>query len=66
MNKARLGFAYHNHDFEFTDHSGENGYDIIMRETDPALVKLQMDLYWVMHSSKRVLPNCSACSRGVS
>ena len=23
-----------------------------MQETDPALVKLQMDLYWVMHSSK--------------
>lgn len=24
-----------------------------MKETDPALVKLQIDLYWVMHSSKR-------------
>ena len=52
VNKAGLGFAYHNHDFEFTDYGGENGYNIIMRETDPALVKLQMDLYWVMHSSK--------------
>jgi sugar phosphate isomerase/epimerase len=52
VNKAKLGFAYHNHDFEFTDYGGENGYNIIMRETDPALVKLQMDLYWVMHSSK--------------
>lgn len=52
LNKAALGFAYHNHDFEFTDHAGENGYTIIMKETDPALVKLQMDLYWVMHSSK--------------
>jgi len=52
VNKAGIGFAYHNHDFEFTDHSGENGYTIIMNETDPALVKLQMDLYWVMHSSK--------------
>ena len=52
VNKAGLGFAYHNHDFEFTDHGGENGYNIIMRETDPSLVKLQMDLYWVMHSSK--------------
>lgn len=52
VNKAGLGFAYHNHDFEFTDHGGENGYDIIMRETDPSLVKLQMDLYWILHSSK--------------
>jgi sugar phosphate isomerase/epimerase len=53
VNKAGLGFAYHNHDFEFADHNGKNGYDIIMNETDPALVKLQMDLYWIMHSSKR-------------
>jgi sugar phosphate isomerase/epimerase len=52
VNKANLGFAYHNHDFEFTDHGGKNGYDIIMNETDPALVKLQMDLYWVVRSSK--------------
>lgn len=51
VNKAGLGFAYHNHDFEFKDHDGENGYNIIMRNTDPALVKLQLDLYWVMHSS---------------
>lgn len=52
INKAGLGFAYHHHDFEFTNHDGKNGYDIIMQETDPSLVKLQMDLYWVMHSSK--------------
>ena len=52
VSKAGLGFAYHNHDFEFTDHDGENGYDIILNETDASLVKLQMDLYWVMHSSK--------------
>lgn len=52
VTKAGLGFAYHNHDFEFIDHNGENGYDIIMKNTDPNLVKLQIDLYWVMHSSK--------------
>lgn len=47
-----LGFAYHNHGFEFEDHDGERGFDIIITETDPSLVKLQMDMYWVMHSSK--------------
>lgn len=53
ITKAKLGFAYHNHDFEFVDYgNGENGYSIIMRETDPKLVKLQIDPYWVMHSSK--------------
>ena len=52
ISQAGLGFAYHNHDFEFVDHNGETGYEIIMKETDPKLVKLQIDLYWVMHSSK--------------
>ncbi len=49
---AGLGFAYHNHGFEFEEENGQTGYDIILAETDPELVKLQMDLYWVMHSSK--------------
>lgn len=53
VTNAGLGFAYHNHGFDFEDHKGENGFDIILSETDPALVKLQMDLYWVMHSSKK-------------
>ena len=52
ITKAGLGFAYHNHDFEFIEQNGETGYEIIMRDTDPRLVKLQMDLYWVVHSSK--------------
>ncbi|MDO6820267.1 sugar phosphate isomerase/epimerase [Zobellia sp. 1_MG-2023] len=53
VNSAGLGFAYHNHDFEFTDHNGQTGYHIILKETNPQLVKLQMDMYWVMHSSKK-------------
>lgn len=52
VNDSGLGFAYHNHGFEFIDHNGKNGYDIILSETDPNFVKLQLDLYWVKHSSK--------------
>ncbi|MFC4874406.1 sugar phosphate isomerase/epimerase family protein [Negadavirga shengliensis] len=51
VTEAGLGFAYHNHDFEFIDHDGENGFDTILKETDPELVKLQMDIYWVVRSS---------------
>lgn len=51
VKRSGLGFAYHNHGFEFDDHNGENGFDIITRGTDASLVKLQMDMYWVMHSS---------------
>lgn len=53
VKRAGIGFAYHNHDFEFTEYDGQTGYDIILNETDPEVVKLQIDLYWVMHSSKR-------------
>ena len=49
--KSGLGFAYHNHGFEFEKHNGISGYQIILNETDPAFVKLQLDMYWVMHSS---------------
>jgi sugar phosphate isomerase/epimerase len=52
IKKAGLQLAYHNHDFEFVEHHGQIGYDIILEETDSALVKLQMDLYWIAHGSK--------------
>ncbi len=48
-----MDLSYHNHDFEFTEHDRKIGYDIILKETDVALVKQQMDLYWVMHTSKK-------------
>ncbi len=51
IKKAGLGFAYHNHGFEFEEHNGQNGFEIILNETDPSFVKLQLDMYWVMHSS---------------
>jgi sugar phosphate isomerase/epimerase len=51
--KAGLQFAYHNHGFEFTEQSGRVPYDIVLRETDPKLVKLQLDLYWLAHDSKQ-------------
>lgn len=48
-----LGLAYHNHDFEFTDHQGDIGYDILLKNTEASLVKLQMDMYWMEHAAKK-------------
>lgn len=45
--KAGLKFAYHNHDFEFEKIDGQVPYDLILSETDPEKVKLELDLYWV-------------------
>ena len=46
---AGLSFAYHTHGGEFhrVSPGGETILDTLMRETDPALVCLQMDVYWV-------------------
>lgn len=44
---AGLQFAYHNHDFEFVPTAGQIPYDVLLAETDPALVQLELDLYWI-------------------
>ena len=40
--------AYHNHDFEFEKEGDITKYEILLNNTDPKLVKFQMDLYWVV------------------
>lgn len=47
---AGLQLAYHNHDFEFIDMNGQHGYDILLNNTDASLVKMEMDLYWVVRA----------------
>jgi sugar phosphate isomerase/epimerase len=41
----RLG--YHNHDFEFQEVGGQLIYDILLAELDPALVCMELDIYWI-------------------
>ncbi|QIP17181.1 sugar phosphate isomerase/epimerase [Spirosoma aureum] len=43
---AGIQFAYHNHDFEFKPMGGQLPYDLILKGTDPNLVKMELDLYW--------------------
>ena len=52
VKSAGLGFAYHNHGYEFQNWGGTTGHEILMKITDKNLVKLQMDMYWVVHSGK--------------
>jgi len=44
---AGLQFAYHNHDFEFPKLEGQVPYDVLLSNTDPKLVQLEIDLYWM-------------------
>lgn len=50
--KAGLQFGYHNHDFEFARTDGEMPYDLLLRETDPKLVKMELDLYWITRAGQ--------------
>lgn len=53
LKKAGFGFAYHNHDFEFTTKpGGVTLYDRFLKETDPALVKIELDLYWAKRAGQ--------------
>lgn len=46
--EAGLQFAYHNHDFEFINFDGVMPYDYLLENTDPDLVKMELDLYWIV------------------
>lgn len=49
LKKTGLGFAYHNHDFEFSiKPEGRSLFERLITETDPALVKIELDLFWAI------------------
>lgn len=53
LRDAGLGFAYHNHDFEFTvKPGGVSLYDRLVRDSDPALVKFELDLFWAIKAGE--------------
>lgn len=47
--QAGITFSYHNHDFEFASLDGTTMWDVLIRETDPEMVHLELDLYWVRY-----------------
>jgi sugar phosphate isomerase/epimerase len=42
-----LAFGYHNHHIEFTPVDGVIPFDYLMSNTDPALVKIELDIGWL-------------------
>lgn len=47
-----LAFNYHNHDWEFNDLGGVTGMDILAQETDPALVRFNLDVFWLFYAGQ--------------
>jgi sugar phosphate isomerase/epimerase len=45
--------AYHNHDFEFVPFAtGMTPFDLLLRETDPTDVKVELDVYWAAKAGR--------------
>jgi sugar phosphate isomerase/epimerase len=45
-----ITFCYHNHDFEFAQLNGQYMLDYLLDNTDPALVMLELDVYWASYA----------------
>lgn len=47
-----IQFSYHHHNFEFIRYNGRYALDLLLKETDPELVCLELDTYWVKYSGE--------------
>jgi sugar phosphate isomerase/epimerase len=52
LQKSGLKLGYHNHNFEWKPIGDTTFYDTIIDHTDPKLVAMEMDIYWVVRSGK--------------
>lgn len=50
--KMNIKFGYHNHDYEFEEENGKVLYDVLLENTDPAFVFMELDLGWVIVPGK--------------
>jgi sugar phosphate isomerase/epimerase len=51
--EREMRVGYHNHEWEFAAlEGGRSGFDILLEETDPALVDFELDLFWTTHAGR--------------
>jgi sugar phosphate isomerase/epimerase len=50
--KSGLKLGYHNHNFEWRPVGGTTFYDVLLKNTDPALVHMEMDIFWVVRAGQ--------------
>lgn len=49
LSKQGIKFFYHTHGYEFLPYGNGTLFDLMMAETKPELVRLEMDVYWIVH-----------------
>jgi sugar phosphate isomerase/epimerase len=47
-----MHFFYHTHGYEFQPYGDGTLFDLLMRETVPANVKFEMDIFWIVHAGQ--------------
>jgi sugar phosphate isomerase/epimerase len=47
-----MEFVIHNLDYEFKPQQGSTGWETLMQHTDPRLVKLEFDIYWLVQAGQ--------------
>lgn len=48
--QAGIQFCYHAHFHEFAKVEGTTGYDIMLKNCDPDLMKMEMDIFWATYA----------------
>ena len=52
-NKMGIKLGYHNHNTEFDPlNGGISGYDVLLKETSPKLLHMELDLYWAVRGGQ--------------
>lgn len=46
--------AWHNHDFEFQPIGGVTPFEVLLAETDPALVDFELDFFWAREAGRDI------------
>jgi sugar phosphate isomerase/epimerase len=52
VKKAGMQLGFHNHNYEFKSYGSSTGFAALVRLTDPVLVALEMDCYWITQAGQ--------------
>jgi sugar phosphate isomerase/epimerase len=52
VKKAGMQLGFHNHNYEFKSYGASTGFAALVRLTDPSLVVLEMDCYWMTQAGE--------------
>ncbi|HLJ89762.1 MAG TPA: sugar phosphate isomerase/epimerase [Candidatus Angelobacter sp.] len=55
VHRRGMRFGFHNHNYEFRKFGNITGFETLLEHTDPKLVALEMDCYWITQAGENPL-----------